>query len=131
MAADNSISPVLLAISAAQATGIIASTWDLPIGDFALASGFALMGIVARHFSDAGDSLKAGTFDPSKTFKAVALDIPTAPFLGVIVYIGCTAADIEPFWSLGLSLGLGYVGPEYVRIAIQRVLDILIARKTG
>lgn len=130
MAAESSIPPVATAIAAAQASGVIAQLGAIPVGEFAIASGFALLGIIARHFSDAGDALKSGTFDPASTFKAVALDIPTAPFLGVIVYLGCSAADIQLMWSLGIAAAIGYLGPEYIRLALQRILDTIISRKS-
>jgi len=131
MAAEHSVPPILLAAATAQAAGIIASLGDIPAVEFAVASLFALLGIVARHFSDAGDALKAGTFDPAGTFKAVALDIPTAPFLGVVVYLACAAADIAMMWSLGIAAAVGYLGPEYIRLAIQRVLDVIFTKKAG
>lgn len=130
MAAEHSISPALMAIAAAQATGLIAQVGSIPLGEFAVASGSALLGIVARHFSDAGDDLKNGTLDLPTTLKAVALDIPTAPFLGVVVYLGCSAADIMLLWALGIAAAIGYLGPEYVRVGLQRILDVIVSRKT-
>lgn len=130
MPAEHGIPPVMTSVAAAQASGVIAQLGAIPIGEFAVASGFALLGIVARHFSDAGDALKNGTFDPAETFKAVALDIPTAPFLGVIVYLACSATDIQLMWSLGIAAAVGYLGPEYIRFALQRVIDVIISRKT-
>lgn len=116
---------IMLAQGAAAAViGATASPFALHMTDYAMASGFSLIGILARHFWDASN---AGKFN----LKAMAFDMPTAPMMGIIAYIFGMWLNITEDIIPAIIVGLGFLGPEFLRGLADGIKTLVISRLGG
>lgn len=115
---------VLAQGATAAVIGATASPFALHITDYAMASGFSLLGIVARHCWDAS---KDGKFN----LKAMAFDMPTAPMMGIIAYIFGMWMNISEEIIPGIIVGLGFLGPEFLRGLGDGLKTLVLSRLGG
>lgn len=106
-----------LAAVPATAAAAGASFFEVPVGDYAIATFLSLIGIVARH------SLEASKPGASFNFRTFAIDLLTAPMLGIVAYIGCVYFGIAPLIAPGIVIMLAFLGPEAVRTLATAVID--------
>lgn len=118
----------IVAVVAAQgvAAAVIssASPFSLHLAEYGAATLFSLIGIVARH---AWDSSKSRTFD----FKGFAFDLPTAPMMGITAYIFAMWLQITDTIVPGIIVGLGFLGPEWLRSLGDGVKTLVLNRLGG
>lgn len=103
---------------------VAASSFQVPVADYLFATELSVIGIIARHCYDAS---KAGQLN----IKALAFDLPTAPMLGIVAYIGCQYFEIAPMITPGIVILLSFLGPEWVRSLGSGLADVVLSRIRG
>lgn len=101
-----------------------ASAFSINFGDYGIATMLSMVGIIGRHAFDASRDRKLD-------FKAFALDILTAPMLGIVSYLGCLyfAGDaILPLVTPGAVILVGFLGPEWLRSFGNSMIDAILRR---
>jgi hypothetical protein len=114
------------AIVAAQgaAAAAIGAPFSANLSDYAIATLFSLLGIMARHAFDAS---KSGSFN----LKALAFDLPTAPMLGIVAFLCAIYFQLsEPAIPLLIIL-LGFLGPDWLRSLSEGLRQLVLQRLLG
>lgn len=126
MASDALVTATAVVAAQGLAAAAIGSGTSLALhlADYGAASFFSLLGIVARHCWDAS---KAGKFD----LKGLAFDLPTAPMMGITAYIFATWLQITDNIIPGIIVGLGFLGPEWLRSLGEGVKTLVLNRLGG
>lgn len=130
MAADYGITGgyALLASAPAVAAGAMATAFSVPTTDYFVAVLLSLVGIVARHCWDASRALDTGTFGAGLMLGRLAIDLPTAPMLGILAFVGASAINATDLWTQGIIIGVGFLGPEPVRGVLLGLMKLAAAR---
>jgi hypothetical protein len=111
----------IAAATAAAAASASASPFAINFADYGIASLLALVGIVARHCFDAS---RAGAFN----VKALAFDLPTAPMLGIVTYIGCLYLQIVDPIPVGIIILISFLGPDWLRQFGSGLIQVALKR---
>lgn len=124
MATPETTAAAIIVAAQGAAAAAIGMPFSAHIADYAFATLFSLLGIMARHAFDAS---KAGAFN----LKALAFDLPTAPMLGITGFLSAIYFDIaEPVIPLIVIL-LGFLGPEWLRSFSEGLRQIVLDRLSG
>lgn len=115
---------VLAAQGTVAAVAGASSPFVLHFADYGWASGFAVIGIVARHFWEASN---AGRFN----LKAMAFDLGTAPMLGIVAYIFALWFQIADYVVPLIVIVLGFLGPEWLRSLGDGIRSLVLTRIGG
>lgn len=101
-----------------------ASSFQIPVANYEFATLFSGIGIVARHCYEASMS---GTFN----LKKFAIDVPTAPMLGILAYVGSVYLQTEPVVVPAAVILVGFLGPEWIRSLGAGFADIVLTKIRG
>lgn len=125
MPADHGLSfAALYAAVPSVMAAATASTFAIATNEYGAATLLSFIGIVARHFYDAS---KSGSLN----FKSLFFDVPTAPMLGIVAYIGCLYFNIEPLIVPGIVILIGFLGPDWLRSLGEGLKDAIFKRVNG
>lgn len=121
---------VFAALAAAITTAATAGAtgFDVPLAEYGVATVFALIGIVARHCQDASIELKAGTFSLRTILLKLAVDLPTAPMLAIVIWTLLGYGDIGYAYRAGFIIAGSYLGPEWLRPVLTGLGDFFVQR---
>lgn len=102
----------------------LVSPFALHFSDYGAASFFAVIGIVARH---AFESSQRRRFD----MKAFAFDLPTAPMLGILGYVGAVYMQFADYVIPCIVIVVGFLGPEWARSLGDGIKSAIVNRLGG
>lgn len=124
MSTDN-VWIAMLAAAPATIGAFASEAFQVPVGDYMIAIGLSVIGIVARHSLDAAKP--NGIFN----LRLFGIDLLTAPMLGISGYMVCIYMEIAPLIAPGVVIGLSFLGPEAVRAIYAAFVDLITGRIRG
>lgn len=99
-------------------------TFAMSFADYGMASLFACIGIVTRHVHEMS---KTRTFDG----KGMAFDLPTAPFLGIVAFVGAKYMQFADYVDPLIIMMVGFLGPEWIRQLAEGLQKIILTKLGG